>query len=105
MLSRRVGHRWVHYAKRTGQRDAQLGRVAPGDSNVIDLLVDQLPEATYVVLVDVDACDRAEEPFEHRNTRRMGHALPPVHRSRLTSSTQGWQFAADTEPDPQVQRR
>src|SRR5246127_5138051 len=23
MLSRRVGHRWVHYAKRTGQRDAQ----------------------------------------------------------------------------------
>jgi len=28
-----------------------------------------------------------------------------VHRSRLTSSTQGWQFAADTEPDPQVQSR
>src|ERR1700692_5025922 len=23
VLSRRVGHRWVHYAKRTGQRDAQ----------------------------------------------------------------------------------
>src|ERR1700737_1923578 len=40
-----------------------LGRVAPGDSNVIDLLVDELPEATYVVLVDVDACDRAEEPL------------------------------------------
>src|SRR3984893_10692342 len=150
MLSRRVGHRWVHYAKRTGQRDAHpaeqlwqqllgvlgernvprwlshhlaqeladllgflelvelahsflnslgdrkvlrhdyvtpvpLGRVAPRDGNVIDLLVDKLPEATYVVVVDLDACDRAEEPFEHRNTRRMGHALPPVHRSRLTS--------------------
>src|SRR5882757_6019519 len=149
MLSRRVGHRWVHYAKRTGQRDAQpaeqlwqqllgvlgegnvprwlshnlaqqfadppgflelvelshsflnalgdrkvlrhdyvtpvpLGRVAPGDSNAIDLLVDELPEATYVVLVDIDTCDRAEEPFEHANTRRMGHPLPPVHRSRQT---------------------
>src|SRR6185312_6219756 len=151
MLSRRVGHRRVHYPKRTGQRDAQpaeqlwqqllgvlgernvprwlphhlaqqpadllglvelvelahsfldalgdrkvlrhnhvtavpLGRVAPGYGNIIDLLVDELPEATYVVLVDLDTCDRAEEPFEHRNTRRMGHALPPVHRSRLARS-------------------
>src|SRR6185503_10965731 len=141
MLSRRVGHRWVHYPKRTGQRDAQpaeqlwqqllgvlgernvprwlshhlaqqladllgllelvelahsflnplgdrkvlrhdhvtpvpLGRIAPGDGNIIDLLVDELPETTYVVPVDLDACDRTEEPFEHRNTRRMGHALP-----------------------------
>src|SRR5246127_946446 len=148
MLSRRVGDRRVHYAKRPGQRDAQpaeqlwqqllgglgernvprwlphhlaqqladllgllklvefahsfldalgdwkvlrhnhvtpvpLGRIASGYGNFIDLLVDELPEATYVVLVDLDACDRAEEPFEHRNIRRMGHALPPVHRSWL----------------------
>src|SRR6476619_5074031 len=136
MLSRRVGHRRVHDAKRPGQRDAQpaeqlwqqllgvlgernvprwlphhlaqqltdllgllelvefthslldalgdrkvlrhnhvtpvpLGRVAPRDSNVIDLLVDELPEPTYIVLVDLDTGDRAEEALEHRNTRRM----------------------------------
>src|SRR6478736_1672074 len=158
VLSRRVGHRRVHYPKRPGQRDAQpaeqlwqqllgvlgernvprwlphhlaqqltdllgllelvelahsflnalgdrkvlrrnhvtpvpLGRVAPGYGNVIDLLVDELPETTYVVLVDLDACDRAEEPFEHRNTRRMGHALPPVRRSRLARSGRHLTFA------------
>src|ERR1700682_435771 len=158
VLSRRVGHRRVHYPKRTGQRDAQpaeqlwqqllgglgernvprwvphhlaqqlagilgllelvelahsflnalgdrkvlrhdhvttvpLGRIASGYGNVIDLLVDELPEATYVVLVDLDACDRAEEPFEHRNTRRMGHALPPVHRSRLARPGQHFTLA------------
>src|SRR6185503_5007113 len=70
-----------------------LGRVAPGDGNIIDLLVDELPETTHVVLVDVDACDRAEEPFEHRNTRRMGHALPPVRRSRLARSGRHLTFA------------
>src|ERR1700754_3011063 len=147
MLSRRIGHRRVHYPKRPGQRDAQpaeqlwqqllgvlgernvprwlphhlaqqltdllgllelvelthsflhalgdrkvlrrnhvtpvpLGRVAPGDGNVVYLLVDELPEATYVVLVDLDTRDRTEKPFEHPNTRRMGHALPPVGRTR-----------------------
>src|SRR6202007_1438560 len=121
MLSRRVGDRWVRYAKRTGQRDAQpaeqlwqqllgvlgernvprwlphhlaeqladllgllelvelahsfldalgdrkvlrhnhvtpvpLGRIASGYGNFIDLLVDELPKATYVVLVDLDTC-------------------------------------------------
>src|SRR4029079_4857573 len=55
-----------------------LGRVAPGYGNIIDLLVDELPETTHVVLVDLDACDRAEKPFENRNRRRMAHAIPPA---------------------------
>src|ERR1700733_6879765 len=50
-----------------------LGRVAPRDSNVVDLLVDERPEATDVVLVDRDACDPTKKPFERRNTRGMGH--------------------------------
>src|SRR6201999_4421046 len=43
-----------------------LGRIAPRYGNFIDLLIDELPEATDVVLVDLDARHRAEEPFEHR---------------------------------------
>src|ERR1700761_2105370 len=68
-----------------------LGRVAPRDSNVVDLLVDELPEATDVVLVDLDACDRTKEPFERRNTRGMGHRIPPLQRFRSAQQRRsGW---------------
>src|ERR1700761_5316076 len=68
-----------------------FGRVAPRDSNVVDLLVDELPEATDVVLVDLDACDRTKEPFERRNTGGMGHRIPPLQCFRSAQQRRsGW---------------
>jgi hypothetical protein len=45
-----------------------FGRVASGDGDGVDLLVDKLAETPHVVLVDFDARDRAEEAFEHRDS-------------------------------------
>jgi hypothetical protein len=66
-------------------RPFHLAEARPVMAMSSDHPVDEVAEPSHIISVNVDAGNRAEEPREHWDTRRMGHASPPARVTAMVA--------------------